>query len=227
LLWKGNIPFQQEEKAMNDQELINTNNKPEDVPTSADLLMQEYRLRLDEAHNMLSQTWRMGAILLAAAIGVFGFVALQGGPDLKSLLLAIIVGLISSRLITMWVQMMDRWRAFAQVSYYRAREIEAELGLWGGRYIHYLDHNSAPAGMALSEGEQTRLKRLQAEFAGGFPKERVSDVARRLPSLFATVWIAWIVYQMLWFLLVKISAAACLLGPGLGRAFETIVLNCQ
>jgi hypothetical protein len=212
---------------MNDQEVIIPNNGQEEVRASADILMEEYRLRLDDAHNMLSQVWRMGAILLAAAIGVFGFVALQGGPDLKSLLLAIMVGLISSRLIAMWVQMMDRWRAFAQVSYYRAREIETELGMWGGRYIHHLDHNGAPATRALSDESQTRLKRLQEEFGGGFPKERISDLARRLPSLFATVWLIWIGYQMLWFILVKFSAAICMSGTDLGRAFEAIVLNCQ
>jgi hypothetical protein len=212
---------------MNDPDVISSNNIQEEAPTPADILMQEYRLRLDDAHNMLSQAWRMGAILLAAAFGVFAFVALQGGPDLKSLLLAIIVGLVSSRLITMWVQMMDRWRAFAQVSYYRAREIEGELGLWGGRYIHHLDYNGTPAAAGVAEVDQARLKRLQEEFGGEFPKERISGVARRLPSLFATVWLAWIVYLMVWFILVKISAAACLMGPGFGRAFETIVLNCQ
>jgi hypothetical protein len=189
--------------------------------------MQEYRLRLDDAHNRITQVWRMGAILLAAAIGAFGFVALQSAPDLKSLLLSILIGLISSRLIAMWVQMLDRWRAFAQVSYYRTREIEAELGLWGGRYLHHLDHKGEPAGPALSEAGKVRLKRLQTEFGAGFPQERVSDIARRLPSLFATVWLGWIIYQMLWFLLVKVAAAACLVGPDLGRAFETIVLNCQ
>jgi hypothetical protein len=213
---------------MNEQELVVINSeRPVNNP---DLLMQEYRLRLDEADKMRSQVWRVGAILLAAAFGVFGFVALQGGPDLKSLLLSILVGLISTRLVALWVQMMDRWRAFAQVACYRAREIEAELGLWGGRYLHHLDHNGAPAGTAaeaaFSEGDQTRLKRLQEEFAG-FPQEKVSDLARLLPSLFATIWLGWIVYQMLWFILVKVSAAACLLGPDLGRAFETIVLNCQ
>lgn len=199
----------------------------EEAPTPAELLMQEYRLRLDEADNLIGRTWRVGAILLAAVVGVFGFVAWQGQPDLKSLVLAIVVGLISSRLIALWVQMMDRWRAMAQVSYYRAREIEAELGLWGGRYIHHLDHNGATAGAGVVERGGARLKRLHDEFGMAFPRERVSDVARRLPSLFATVWLGWVVYQMLWFLLVKVSAAACLAGPDLGRAFETIVLNCQ
>jgi hypothetical protein len=191
-----------------------------------ELLMQEYSLRMAHSEGLLRQSWLVGAVLVAAAIGTFGFIALQSAPTLKSLLLTIVVGYLSWSLISMWVQMMERWQAMAQVSKYRAREIESRLGLWGGRYLHHLVQPAASPS-ALSGGEQARFKQVQEAFDGKFPKERASNVARRLPSLFATIWIVWIVYQMLWFILTKVFLVICMEGPSLGRLFEAIVLGCQ
>lgn len=164
---------------------------------SEDKLLEEYRLGQEYAVALHEHVWQIGAILIAASLGTFAIIAAFQSITISSLVASIIVAIVSTSLLIVWYLIMERFGSFIRVSYYRMREIEAELGLWRNRYINHLDNPSQTDLAHLSESEKKRLDRLEAAFQGRYLRIRARTFERLLIVLIPLVWVCWIIYQVI------------------------------
>lgn len=156
-----------------------------------DKLLQEYGLAQEYALTIHEHVWQIGSILIAASLGVFGVVVSR---EQTTFGVALFAGFFSSTLIWIWYAMMCRYSSFVQVSYYRMREIEEELGMWRNRYIHFLDNLGTAAAEPASDERLTKLmgKPVGRDF---YRRVNVSGLGGYLAVLITGMWIIYLIYQ--------------------------------
>ena len=160
-----------------------------------DRLLEEYRLAQEYVLATHERIWQIGAILIAASLGAFAIIASQQSVSVSSLIASVFGGLVSTSLLAIWFFIRERFASFIQVSYYRMREIEGELGLWRNRYIDYLDHPTQVQMAALSDADKQRFENLSQAFRNKYPRFRARTLERLLTIMVSLVWLCWIVYQ--------------------------------
>ena len=159
-------------------------------------LMEEYKLSQDYVLNLHAQIWQIGAILIAASLGTFALIVGLNTPSISSILISVISAFISSLLLGIWYLITKRFAAFIQVSYYRMRQIEAELGLWRNRYIDYLDNPTKPEYQSMDEPAQKSLSTLKQDFDAKYYRISATHLVRLLALVIPVVWLLWIGYQL-------------------------------
>lgn len=158
-------------------------------------LLEEYRLAHEYVLSTHQRIWQIGGVLVAASLASFAIVAAQQPISMTTLIVSVIAGFVSSSLMVIWFQIRERFASFIQVTYYRMREIEDELGLWRNKYIHYLDNPLHFQVNDLSNLERDRLRLLRQYFkTTHFKRRRAFTLELSLVLLVGLTWIAWIAY---------------------------------
>jgi len=156
-------------------------------PTNAKL--KEYELCTSDANHLESVIWTTAGILITGSVAGVGLLGgtLPTEPRLYDLVFRIVVGALFLLLIWFWRRIMSRWYSIQTVMYDRAFELEAELGLYKERYIHWLTEAAAGNGLPSDPMGVGAIKRQ-------LPHYVASSVRRTVRWLTITLMLVWIVF---------------------------------
>ncbi|MDQ1639443.1 MAG: hypothetical protein QOF62_2782 [Pyrinomonadaceae bacterium] len=166
---------------------------PSDVASNSepsnDAKLKEYELCAIDANHLESVIWTTAGILITGSVAGIGLLGgtLPSEPRQYDLLFRIIVALLFLLLIWFWRRITSRWYSIQTVMYDRAMEIEAELGLYKERYVHWLKEAAAGRGIP---SDPMGVRAIERQL----PHYVASSVRRTVRWLTITLMLVWIVF---------------------------------
>ena len=130
-------------------------------PTNAELsdqqveiLLKEYELCLSDAGDLEKYVWTTASVLVPASIAGFAYLGNNISTNSKFIeyFFPIGVSILSIVFIWYWLTMVRRWYSLQRLWYFRASEIEQQLGMYKERYVSAL--KSASTGKTFTNEPQ-------------------------------------------------------------------------
>ena len=162
-------------------------------------LIEEYRLAQEYNLSLNSHTWHIATIMIVAAFGTFAIVSSFDFDNFNVFTLGISILAASASIAFLWIwySIMNRHDLFIQITYFRMREIETQLGLWKTRYVFYIDNIQELDGSNLSDAEKEHVLQIWNEqFKDKIPNFRSRELLKFLIIFVGFAWIFWIIIQV-------------------------------
>jgi hypothetical protein len=173
--------------------------KPENSTINDELIVKEYQIILDKAMQVEQFIWQTAAIFVVFSVGGITLLPKSKPGSWQDLLLPVIVGSISITVLLLWHRIVRNWFSIQQILFFRAEEIEELLGLWGFRYVAFmqLQNKYQPISTPLSDIDRERLQRVQQSMKSNWYRFSVRRGISAITYTLITGWLAFIVWQLL------------------------------
>ena len=160
-------------------------------------LLTEYNDCSSKIGRLDSLIWQSASVLFPITLAGLGYFGLSTDHthDQFFSLLAVAIGSIT--LVMTWLLLSRNWYFYQLISFYRLREIEAELGLWHYRYTLFLRKSEDSREKMLESMKKRDRERFQklAEQRKDIPRLGLRRTMNFLTTLFITGWLVLIIRE--------------------------------
>jgi len=162
------------------------------TPTDPSFLMEEYKSCDDLMKHIDKMIWQLASVVFPIALAGITLFGLNTTHTIERFVAIVVIALGSMILIMIWYLLSRQWAGYQNLTFYRMREIEQELGLWHYRYAIFIKKPVEARRKIIEQSalnEKDRFKRLD-DFYGRFPHFGFGKAKRLITTVFMLGWIA-------------------------------------
>jgi hypothetical protein len=158
------------------------------------ILLKEYELCQSYTGDLEKFIWTTASILVPSSIAGFAYLGINISTNAKIIeyVFPIGVSVLSILFIWYWRTMVARWYSFQKVTYFRASEIEEQLGMYKDRYI--VAYKAASAGR--KHEDDSMVDAMILVMKPKFYNKSVRLTVSRIGTVLIIAWIAFIFIQI-------------------------------
>lgn len=159
-----------------------------------EILLKEYGFCIGDANHLEQYIWTAAGLLITASVAGLSVISgsLPATANLYDYSIRILVSILSLAFVWIWRMTAQRWHAIQEVMYYRAREIENDIGIYKNRYVTNLYR-------AISNKEYDRdpkIESLVTAFKNRHKSHSVRRTVKWISNILSIVWILALVIQV-------------------------------